>query len=400
MIRREEASLKDLDTKISTQRATNERIQQAIAQAGIRAQRWEEERARNLASLRETVALLRDVDFEAEQAKYAAIRERKAAQTALVAAEGVLRSALREYTRLENDLRRAAQQHERAEAAICPTCGQIMGAQKKKKVLQETEQNRQRIATELTLAEMAVSEAKEAQAAAEAALANVPQVEAPIFADEKELFDARAQEQALLASIAAEEAKENPHLGQEDVLRSQMVDLTASIEEKASIENLLLHEKSLLKLLTDKNSFVRTGIINQNLAFLNNRLSQYAKKIGLIHDLTLQSNLEIDISLFGQSYDFDNLSRGERTRLMLALNFALRDIYETFNGPINLLFLDEIIDGGLDTLGVGLCIDLLQDFSKIRHRSIFLVSHREEAAQIVSNQMLLVRSNGFTTLAA
>jgi ABC-type multidrug transport system ATPase subunit len=64
------------------------------------------------------------------------------------------------------------------------------------------------------------------------------------------------------------------------------------------------------------------------------------------------------------------------------------------------LFLDEIIDGGLDSLGVSLCIDLLRDFSKIKHRSIFLVSHREEAAQIITNQLFLIKSNGFTSLAS
>jgi DNA repair exonuclease SbcCD ATPase subunit len=400
MIRREETALKELDMKISAGRSANDRIYSAISQIKIQAQRWEEERIKNISSLKETLALLREIDYEAEQSKYAAIRERKAAQAALEAAEGALRAAKREHSRLQSDLEKVLYQINKIESSVCPTCGQSLKKEKKNKILQEIENNRLRISADLESAEFAIKQAEGEYFTVAEKLKNIPIVEAPLFADEKELFEAKTQQQSLLALISAEETKENPHLGQEEILRSQILDLTEMIEEKKYVEKLLSHEKALLKLLTDKNSFVRTGIINQNLSFLNNRLSYYAKKIGLPHELSLQSNLEIDISLFGQSYDFDNLSRGERTRLMLALNFALRDIYEIFNGPINLLFLDEIIDGGLDSLGVSLCIDLLRDFSKIKHRSIFLVSHREEAAQIITNQLFLIKSNGFTSLAS
>ena len=41
------------------------------------------------------------------------------------------------------------------------------------------------------------------------------------------------------------------------------------------------HQEFLLKLLTNKDSFIRKRIIDQNLAYLNTRLDQYPKAIGL-----------------------------------------------------------------------------------------------------------------------
>ena len=157
------------------------------------------------------------------------------------------------------------------------------------------------------------------------------------------------------------------------------------------------HQKFLLDLLSSKDSFVRKKIIDQNLSYLNARLTHYLDKIGLPHNVVFKNDLQVEITELGRELDFDNLSRGERNRLILGLSFAFRDVWENLYSPINTLFIDELIDSGLDTMGVENSIAILKDMSRRRHKSIWLVSHREELAGRVPSVLKVVKENGFTT---
>jgi DNA repair exonuclease SbcCD ATPase subunit len=157
------------------------------------------------------------------------------------------------------------------------------------------------------------------------------------------------------------------------------------------------HQKFLLDLLTSKDSFVRKKIIDQNLSYLNARLTHYLDKIGLPHNVVFKNDLQVEITELGRELDFDNLSRGERNRLILGLSFAFRDVWENLYAPINTLFIDELIDSGLDTMGVENSLAILKDMSRRRHKSIWLVSHREELAGRVPNVLKVVKENGFTS---
>ena len=157
------------------------------------------------------------------------------------------------------------------------------------------------------------------------------------------------------------------------------------------------HLKFLTDLLTSKDSFVRKKIIDQNLSYLNGRLTHYLDKIGLPHTVVFKNDLSVEITELGRELDFDNLSRGERNRLILGLSFAFRDVWENLYFPINTLFIDELIDSGMDSIGVENSMAILKDMSRRRNKSIWLVSHREELAGRVPNVLRVIKENGFTT---
>jgi DNA repair exonuclease SbcCD ATPase subunit len=157
------------------------------------------------------------------------------------------------------------------------------------------------------------------------------------------------------------------------------------------------HLKFLLDILTSKDSFVRKKIIDQNLSYLNARLTHYLDKIGLPHTVVFKNDLSVEITELGRELDFDNLSRGERNRLILGLSFAFRDVWENLYFPINTLFIDELIDSGMDTIGVENSMAILKDMSRRRNKSIWLVSHREELAGRVPSVLKVVKEAGFTT---
>ena len=157
------------------------------------------------------------------------------------------------------------------------------------------------------------------------------------------------------------------------------------------------HQEFLLKLLTSKDSFVRKKIIDQNLSYLNSRLTHYLDRIGLPHTVKFQNDLTVSIEELGRELDFDNLSRGERNRLILSMSWAFRDVWESLYQPINILFIDEMIDSGLDTQGVENALALLKKISRERNKSIWLVSHRDELTSRVENILKVVKENGFTS---
>ncbi|MFA5490045.1 MAG: hypothetical protein WC284_12630, partial [Candidimonas sp.] len=158
----------------------------------------------------------------------------------------------------------------------------------------------------------------------------------------------------------------------------------------------LMHSEFLLKLLTDKTSFIRKKIIDQNLSYLNHRLNGYLQKLGLPHEVRFLNDLSVEILELGREWDYDNLSRGEQNRLILSLSMAFRDVFESLNAPINAFFIDELIDNGLDSLGVESALELLKKQSRERGKNIFLISHREELISRVENVLIVKKENGFT----
>ena len=151
-----------------------------------------------------------------------------------------------------------------------------------------------------------------------------------------------------------------------------------------------------MRLLVNKDSFIRKRIIDQNLAFLNKRLSYYLDSIGLPHTVEFQNDLSVEIMEYGRDLDFDNLSRGERNRLILSLSWAFRDVWEHLYNNINLLIIDELVDSGMDTLGLEGSISILKKVSRDRNKSVFLISHKDELAGRVHSVLTVTKENGFT----
>jgi ABC-type dipeptide/oligopeptide/nickel transport system ATPase subunit len=193
--------------------------------------------------------------------------------------------------------------------------------------------------------------------------------------------------------------------GETDPYQEQVDELTDTAIQEITwdkvneLNSLKEHQEFLLKLLTSKDSFIRKKIIDQNLAYLNNRLTYYLDKMGLPHTVTFLNDLTVEIMQLGQDLDFDNLSRGERNRLILSLSWAFRDVWESLYQSINLLFIDELIDNGLDAAGVEGALAVLKKIARERKKNVFLISHKDELIGRVNNVLKVIKENGFTSYA-
>jgi DNA repair exonuclease SbcCD ATPase subunit len=200
----------------------------------------------------------------------------------------------------------------------------------------------------------------------------------------------------LQKQIADKQIEQDPYTEQIDDMQHQALQ-EVTYDTLNELTRLQEHQDFLLKLLTSKDSFIRKKIIEQNLSYLNARLTHYLDRIGLPHTVVFQNDLTVSIEELGRELDFDNLSRGERNRLILSMSWAFRDVFESLYQPINVLFIDEMIDSGLDTQGVENSLALLKQMSRERHKSIWLVSHRDELAGRVENILRVIKENGFTS---
>jgi len=187
----------------------------------------------------------------------------------------------------------------------------------------------------------------------------------------------------------------DPYKEQADHLKTNAL-TDISWTEINELSKLHEHQEFLLKLLTNKDSFIRKRIIEQNLQYLNHRLDNYLTKIGLPHQVKFQSDLSVQIIQLGQEFDFNNLSRGERNRLILSMSWAFRDVFESLNHSINLYLLDEVVDSGMDQNGVDNALTILKAMGREQNKNIFLVSHREELISRVETILMVTKECGFT----
>ena len=249
---------------------------------------------------------------------------------------------------------------------------------------------RDRLAVPLAALELH-EDALKAAVAAKAALGAKPQT---IFSSRDEVYKTKSLFDGLARELDNEKAQTNPNVAQIETLTStlQPVDTTALDE----LTDLFKHQEFLLKLLTSKDSFIRKKIIDQNLAYLNSRLNFYLDKLGLPHEVRFQSDLSVDITLLGRDFDFEQLSRGEMNRVIMATSWSFRDVWESLNDSFNLLFVDEMLDQGTDGHGVEAALTILKSMARDRSKNVFLISHRDDLTARIDRTLLVRKENGFT----
>ena len=226
-------------------------------------------------------------------------------------------------------------------------------------------------------------------------LSHVPKV---FYSTEAEAVNHKAKLANILQQIVSKEEDLDPYAEQIDEMKTKGIEVVSfdTINELINVKD---HQEFLHKMLTNKDSFIRKLIIDQNLTHLNARLSAYLDKIGLPHTVQFNNDLTVTIEEFGRELDFDNLSRGERTRLILSLSLAFRDVWESLYQRVNLLFIDELMDNGMDAAGVENTLGVLKQMARESNKSIWLVSHKDELMGRVNQVFNVVKENGFTSFA-
>jgi DNA repair exonuclease SbcCD ATPase subunit len=379
------------EVKIAAIKAANENVQKSIDSLQLKSSAWDNKHQQELENLGRAILNLEAVDIAAELAAHIALKEWEELDSrirSLNKQKATLESAV---TQAQKTRDRYAREVESLSNKTCPACEQELHDHKHEEMTSEAMQHLAESQTYLD--KVAGDLEKILKEVGDGTMSAKPRT---YYDTEAEALGHKNNLDNLEKSLVNKADDKNPYAEQIEDLKK-----TAIQEVDWTIINTLTkyrdHQEFLLKLLTNKDSFIRKKIIDQNLSYLNKRLTYYIDKLGLPHTVIFQNDLSVQITQLGQDLDFDNLSRGERNRLILSMSFAFRDVWEGLYQSINLLFIDELVDAGMDSAGVESALAVLKKMARERSKNIYLISHKDELVGRVNNVLRVVKENGFTS---
>ena len=378
--------------KIEGIKAANENVQKSIDSLGIKSSAWDSKKEADIENLGRAMMRLENVDIEAELLAHQELKlwdennvkirnlnkQRATLESALIQAEKTVNKYVKDLSSLANKTCHACDQqlqdHKHEEMSTAAT-----------QQLEEAQKYLDKVAADLVKIVEEVT-----------AIGEQPHKPLTFYDTEAEALGHKNNLDGLEKSLTAKIEESNPYQEQiEELKKTAIQEINWNgINELTRVKD---HQEFLHKLLTNKDSFIRKKIIDQNLSYLNKRLSYYIDKLGLPHRVVFQNDLTVEITQLGQDLDFDNLSRGERNRLILSMSFAFSDVWEGLYQSINLLFVDELMDAGMDSAGVEAGLAVLKKMARERNKNIYLISHKDELVGRVNNVLRVIKENGFTS---
>lgn len=160
-----------------------------------------------------------------------------------------------------------------------------------------------------------------------------------------------------------------------------------NIEKTNKNNHLDIINKMITVATRDFRGYLLSGIID----FIKSKAKEYSQAIFNTDkiDFCLDNN-NIFIGYCGKAYE--NLSGGEKQRVDIIIQFALRDMLSQFlNFSCNILVLDELFDA-VDQVGCESILNLIT--TKLKDiESIFIITHHADIAIPCDNEITIVKNN-------
>lgn len=364
----------------------------------------------------ETEITANEQRLEIVNAKLLQISEEKAEVSAkeLVAYTKSRQSLTEEKTQLNFNISGLQKEINKLKAItdICPTCGQKLpnvykpsteqqeqqletNKQALTKVLSELEQcdlkhaaylqqidsafadELSALTSEVTTLKNATNKAKIDYNKNRAALDNVKSLQNKVIYDQQNWDKRIANQEANKANLEAEIVRLNNLIS---IINTAKVDYVNRLSIVKKMDTLIRR---------DFRGYLLTNIIS----YINTRAKQFCNIVFGTKELTLSLNGNaLDITYCGKM--FDSLSGGEKQRVDLILQLAIRDVLASYlDLSANILVLDEITDF-LDKKSCKAVMQLLEQELRTVE-SVFIVSHHAEELELPIDSELKVIKNEF-----
>lgn len=360
-----------------------------IKLAKDRIETWDNNRISEIVEIEDTLLVVSKIDFDAEKILHSELARLKEEGSNLATKLGPLR---KDRQQLTLDVQKYISEIEHLTEAKCPYCVQSFpdAAAKLQKVNLSLDEKGskllevQSIVEELTITTLNTN-------------TNLIEIEKAIqYQDLDELLDARDNVKELQSKIKELKISKNPHIDALQKLQDEII-IDTDFSVVNNLKRRLDHQQLLLKLLTDKNSFLRKRIINKSIPFLNNRLNYFTNALGLPHVVKFDADMSCTVTEFGRELDFGNLSAGEKKRVNTALTLAFRDVLHRVHCKFNVLIVDEL-DGALDQNGIDSIIRVLKEQSREHDTSVFVISHHPSIAGRLDRNLIVRKEQGFSSI--
>lgn len=388
---------KDLDLKID---AYQERIkllegeaqrhEEQLVSAKRRVENWDTQRDQEIANLEKKLKRISNVDIDGQRELH----------DQLIKVDEELEQALQRQRDIEREMKKAAREHKKAHEELehlkdekCPYClQQFADAEEKisetENIVETTTGDIANLTEQIDDIDALVLKWEEARVEIRGQIT---------VSNLGELMEIKSKSSEYERKIEELKTADNPFIEPLEELEEIKLDKIDYDERDALIKR-RDHMKFLLKLLTKKDSFVRRILLNKTLPFLNQRLQHYLMNLGLSHQVEFTHEMTASISQFGRVMDFGNLSNGQRARVNIALSFAFRDVLQSLHERINICMLDEVLDVGLDSVGVTAAARMLKRKARDENLSLYIISHRDEIDSAFDRQMIVQMKDGFSNI--
>ena len=198
-----------------------------------------------------------------------------------------------------------------------------------------------------------------------------------------------------------------------DIAALQNTDNDAILHEQNKLKQYILRGKELSKKKTEllseksihdtaaillKDNGIKATIIKEYITIINKLINQYINDLELYVKFELDENFKETIkSRHRDKFEYSSFSAGEAQKLDLAILFTWRQIAKMKNScNTNLLIMDEVLDGHLDSFGTQ---SLLEIFNKECDMNLFVITHSpENYNEYFDNHIHIIKKNDFTVM--
>lgn len=298
---------------------------------------------------------------------------------------------------------------------VCPTCGQkvVMSEGKKMELLRslqvtkksflEAVEKEKEVASKI--AATSISEPEGLQGLRDAITNISLKIQELTFKDNSvkdKIASLNRNIKALKDNITSHSVRLESLVNQINQYKQQALTIKTTIDENNKLLIELDKERSAYQFFYDSlgpKGNLRPYLLRKDVAYLNNVLQYYTARLysGCSIKLTIPTidSNKIDIifeNTNGLVKSVSMLSKGERKRLDLCIQFAIYDLVRsTAMFDTNILILDEIFES-LDVSGINHVVTMLEERSEVIP-SIYVITHNPNAYGLIPRQILISKNN-------
>ena len=160
----------------------------------------------------------------------------------------------------------------------------------------------------------------------------------------------------------------------------KMKELEDLLDKQRDVKSELLKDKDAFNIasLILKDNGIKARIIKQYVPVINKLINKYLAAMDFFVNFELDENFNETIkSRFRDEFSYASFSEGEKMRINLAILFTWRAIAKLRNSAsTNLLIMDEVLDGSLDSNGTDEFLKILNNLTQ--DTNTFIISHKTD----------------------
>lgn len=165
----------------------------------------------------------------------------------------------------------------------------------------------------------------------------------------------------------------------------------------------LLRDKDALNVASIilKDTGIKAKIIKQYVPVINRLINKYLSAMDFFVNFEMDENFEEKIkSRFRDEFSYASFSEGEKMRINLAILFTWRAIARLRNSAsTNLLIMDEVLDGSLDSNGTDEFLKIINNLTL--DTNTFIISHKvDQMVDKFANVIKFEKHKNFSRIAA